>query len=92
MNTPPSEATNQYPETLDVAVMPTIGLFRWMAPVEPWKGALKEKIPQSEPKPGNLTSGGDILTKRGFVTPTPLACVSSSLSRAAEHGHTQVPN
>ena len=27
--------------------MPTTGVFRWMSPIEPWKGASKVKIPPS---------------------------------------------
>ena len=36
---PPSEATSQYPPPSAVGAMPTICWFRWMAPVEPKKGA-----------------------------------------------------
>jgi hypothetical protein len=28
--------------------MPTMGAFRWLFPIEPSKGALKEKMPPSE--------------------------------------------
>ena len=32
---PPSAATSQYPRPSGVVAMPTMGLFRWMDPVEP---------------------------------------------------------
>ncbi len=39
VNTPPSEATNQYPWPSGVAAMPTTGLFRGWPACEPWKTA-----------------------------------------------------
>ena len=35
VNTPPSDATNQYPPPSGVAAMPTTGLFRTIPPVDP---------------------------------------------------------
>ena len=47
-NTPPSDATNQYPAPDVVGAMLTMGWFRRMAPVEPKKAASpKAKIPPS---------------------------------------------
>src|ERR1700685_4160951 len=47
-NTPPSEATNQYPPPSGVAAMPTMGLLSAMPPVEPWNCAFpKENTPPS---------------------------------------------
>ena len=48
-NTPPSDATVQYPPVAGSAAIPTIGRLRCVPPIEPKKGALpKEKIPPSE--------------------------------------------
>ena len=48
-NTPPSEATNQYPAPVGVAAIPTMGLFRRMLPVDPEKTASpKANTPPSE--------------------------------------------
>ena len=48
-NTPPSEATNQYPPPSGVAAMPTMGVLSGMPPVEPWKAASpKANTPPSE--------------------------------------------
>ncbi len=48
-NTPPSEATVQYPPVAGSAAMPTMGLLSLTAPIDPWNGALpKAKTPPSE--------------------------------------------
>src|SRR4051812_37101102 len=39
LNTPPSEATIQYPRPVGVAATPTIGWFRWRPPLDPKKPA-----------------------------------------------------
>src|ERR1700686_1265188 len=38
-NTPPSEATVQYPPVAGSAAMPTMGLLSFTAPIEPWNPA-----------------------------------------------------
>ena len=49
LNTPPSDATSQYPFPLGVAAIPTIGWLRTMAPVLPKNCASPyEKIPPSD--------------------------------------------
>jgi hypothetical protein len=35
VNTPPSEAVNQYPLPSAVAAMPTMGWLRWRPPMDP---------------------------------------------------------
>ena len=47
-NTPPSEATSQYPPVVGSAAMPTIGALRWVPAMEPRYGASKPNTPPSE--------------------------------------------
>ena len=48
-NTPPSEATSQYPPPSAVVAMPTMGRLRGLPPIDPWNGASpKENTPPSE--------------------------------------------
>ena len=44
MNTPPSAATNQYPRLSAVAAIPTIGWFKRISPVDPWKRASPNEV------------------------------------------------